>query len=115
MLNKWDILNAVQRLQSAKGADLSEVTSSSPMDGGVPPWGGPRRVARPAEEGGEGALAAAKEAPALLWGCPVMTKTQFCKCSGQGTSGILTLSSTRPYYICIEVNQLMHSISLVKS
>ena len=41
------------------------------MDGGIAPWGSPSRVACPAEEGSEGALAAAKEAPALLWGGPV--------------------------------------------
>lgn len=70
---QWDDFCVVQRLQCAKGADLSEVTGSPAMDGGIPPGGGPRRVTRPAEEGGEGALAAAKEAPTLLWGCPVMT------------------------------------------
>ena len=48
------------------------------MDGGIAPWGSPCRVACPAEEGGEGALAAAKEAPALLWGCPVKMH-ELCK------------------------------------
>lgn len=58
--------------------DLSEVASSPAMDGGIPTRGGPSRVACPAEEGGEGALAAAKEAPALLRGRPASMHSKQC-------------------------------------
>ena len=51
-------------------AHLSKVGCTAAMDGGVPARGGPGRMARPAEEGCEGALAAAKKAPALLWRRP---------------------------------------------
>lgn len=59
--------------------DLSEVASSPAMDGGIPTRGCPSRVACPAEEGGESALAAAKEAPALLRGrpAPVHSKPHY--------------------------------------
>lgn len=40
------------------------------MYGGFTTWGCPSRVPCSAEKGCEGALAAAKEAPALLRGCP---------------------------------------------
>lgn len=47
------------------------------MDGSITAWGGSCRVPCPAEEGREGALAAPKEAPTLLWRCPVY-KTHIC-------------------------------------
>lgn len=62
-------------LGKAEGAaDLSEVACSSSMYGGIPSRRGPSRVACPAEEGCEGALAAAKEssAPPLLWRGPAI-------------------------------------------
>lgn len=65
--------------------DLSEVACSPPMDGGVAPGGSPSRMACPAEEGGEGALAAAEKAPALLWGSPV-TMHEYHKMNEQRTS-----------------------------
>ena len=46
-------------------------------------------MTRPAEEGSEGALAAAKEAPALLWGCPAMMQKPTLQT--QRTSDVLTL------------------------
>ncbi len=47
------------------------------MDGCITTWRGSCRVPCPAEEGREGALAAPKEAPTLLWRCPV-NRTQVC-------------------------------------
>jgi len=68
-----DALNVPPTSQDVawRGLYLSEVTSSTTMDGSVTAWGGSCRVPCPAEEGCEGALAAPKEAPTLLWRCPV--------------------------------------------
>ena len=63
--------NNTNEVAASQGLYLSEVTSSTTMDGSVTAWGGSCRVPCPAEEGCEGALAAPKEAPALLWRCPV--------------------------------------------
>lgn len=92
---------------TAAGDDLSEVTSSPAMDGGIPTRGGPSRMACPAEEGGESPLAAAKEAPALLRGRPASMHSK--QCYKQGSSHAKSVTQSAVHVVAGDMRQSRHT------